>query len=174
MFTFLPFSMPWLDWTAYSFPGSKALKESRYNGPVFLPIQVYHRYFEVCVRVCLCVYMYTLMAIASAWYPFWLEGWTLQWYWSYLCIYLCTSLTHLYTYLGPLKLTFLKSSNILCVVVYKMKVMYFLIFFSFLSIPNVNYVQWVCQSLLCKARLLQVPILWKIRGPVNYMVQFLK
>ena len=72
---------PLLDWTVYSFPGSKALKLHHCNGPVFMqlrcPFKRARWYSEVCVCVCMCVCMCTLlMAIAYAWDPFWLEGWT--------------------------------------------------------------------------------------------------
>lgn len=56
-FSFLFFS-PLLDWTMYSFPGSKALKLHHCNGPAFMqlrrPFKRARWYSEVCA--CVCVY----------------------------------------------------------------------------------------------------------------------
>lgn len=163
MFTCVPFSMPWLDWTAYSFPGSKALKVRHYNGPMFMPFQVCSSVlWGVCV--CMCVYIqyvhfdgYCLCLISI------LTKGVDSTVVLKLSLHLFVWDWHTFTCISDhLNWLFLKSSNKLCVVVYKMKVMYFCFLFFFFLFKYTKCklcTMSVPIPFLCKARHLQVPIL---------------
>lgn len=118
---------PLLDWTVCSLPGSKALKLHHCDGPAFMqlacPLKRTCRYSLRCV--CVCVYTFKGYCLTLEIHSDSRDGHTVIL--KALCIVSFVRLTHLLrVYLGPLEMTlFLRSSNKLCVVVYKLKVMYF-------------------------------------------------